>query len=66
VRCLFCNSEIDDAAKVCPACQRDVAVPASLLTERDKLFDKRDQLKSDLADARTRLAAQPLWRRWFG
>jgi hypothetical protein len=63
VRCAFCNSNIDDAALVCPACQRDVAVPPSLLMERNELFKKRDQLISDLADAKTRLASRALFKR---
>jgi len=63
VRCVFCNSDIDDAALVCPACQRDVAVPPSLLKERTELFSKRDQLTSDLAEAKTRLASRALFKR---
>jgi hypothetical protein len=62
VRCLFCASDIDDAAAVCPSCQRDVAVPPSLLAERDELLGKRDRLISYLAEARARLAARSPFR----
>jgi len=63
VRCVFCNTDIDDAAVVCPACQRDVAVPPALLKERDDLLKKRERLISKLADAKATLASRALFRR---
>jgi hypothetical protein len=62
VHCIFCISEIEDAATVCPACQRDLAVPVALLKERDELLRKRDRLASDLIDAKAKIAS----RTWFG
>jgi len=63
VRCIFCASDIDDNAAVCPSCQRDVAVPPPLLAERDELLGKRDKLISDLADAKAKLASHSLLKR---
>jgi len=63
VRCIFCASDIDDTAIVCPSCQRDVGVPPALLAERDELLDKRDRLISHLADAKARLASRALFKR---
>ena len=39
-------------ALVCASCARDIAVPATLIAERDNLLRKRDQLRDELARAR--------------
>ena len=63
MRCVFCNSDIDDVAAVCPACQRDVAVPPALLKERDDLVKKRERLTWKLSDAKATLASRTLSKR---
>jgi hypothetical protein len=53
--CLFCRAENDDAAMVCNSCARDIAVPRSLLAERDDLIGKRELLRGELTAARGEL-----------
>jgi hypothetical protein len=55
--CPFCAQENASAALVCGSCSRDVAVPASLIAERDDLVRKRDAVREELVRARTELAA---------
>ena len=58
--CPFCLKENDLKALVCASCGRDIAVPESLLAERDDLVRKRDVLRSELMAARAELeAAEP-------
>ena len=57
-RCPFCISEMDERALVCPVCNRDVAIPAALLAEREELLRKRDRVRAELAEARARLVAR--------
>jgi hypothetical protein len=61
--CPFCSEEIGEQAVVCRACHRDIVIPPSLKAERQELSLKRDLLRAELADAKTRLGAG---RRWFG
>lgn len=49
--CPFCQHENALAALVCDSCARDIAVPKSLLAERDELLGKRDILRKELAAA---------------
>ena len=42
---------------VCSVCARDIAIPASLITERDDLVRKRDVVRSELSAARAELEA---------
>ncbi|HWX04636.1 MAG TPA: hypothetical protein VN065_02345 [Bradyrhizobium sp.] len=42
-------------ARVCGSCGRDIAVPETLLAERDDLVRKRDVLHSELLAARAAL-----------
>lgn len=44
-------------ALVCASCSRDIAVPASLLAERDDLARKREIVREQLIQARTELDA---------
>jgi hypothetical protein len=53
--CPFCLKENADAALVCAACSRDIAVPATLLAERDDLCRKRDAAKEELSRAKREL-----------
>jgi hypothetical protein len=55
--CPFCARENADNATVCASCSRDIAVPASLIAERDVLAHKRDVLREQLAGARLELDA---------
>jgi len=53
--CPFCMQENAAAALVCAACSRDIAVPASLLAERDDLCQKRDAASEELLRAKHEL-----------
>jgi hypothetical protein len=53
--CLFCESNNAASALVCVSCTRDIAVPKSLLAERDDLIRKRDILRQELAAASAEL-----------
>lgn len=55
IACPFCLQENAAAALVCAACSRDIAVPASLLAERDDLCRKRDVAREELSGARREL-----------
>jgi hypothetical protein len=55
VACPFCLQENAAAALVCAACSRDIAVPASLLAERDELCRKRDAAREELSRAKREL-----------
>jgi len=46
--CPFCQSENAPSAMVCAFCARDIAVPKSLVVERDDLLRKRDLLRQEL------------------
>jgi hypothetical protein len=58
--CPFCESENSPSAIVCASCARDIAVPKSLLAERDNLLRKRDLLLQELAEAGAELK---MWER---
>jgi hypothetical protein len=53
--CPFCQSDNALTALVCAACGRDIAVPESLVLERDALLRKRDILREALATATSEL-----------
>jgi hypothetical protein len=53
--CPFCRSENHASALVCDSCARDIAIPESLLAERDDLTRKRDLVRDELARARDEL-----------
>jgi hypothetical protein len=55
--CPFCLHENAAEALVCASCTRDIAVPASLLAERDDLARKRDAVQRELIEARAALEA---------
>ena len=60
--CPYCQAENADRALVCTSCSRDIAVPATLIAERDDLLRKRDQLRDELARARDEVEA--IMRPW--
>ena len=49
--CPFCLKENASEALVCNACARDIAVPESLIAERDDLTRKRDAIRKELLRA---------------
>jgi hypothetical protein len=51
MNCPFCENDNASSALVCASCSRDIAVPGSLLAERDELVRKRDMLRQELAAA---------------
>jgi hypothetical protein len=53
--CPFCTRDNPADAIVCGACARDIAVPASLLAERDELIRKRDHVRDELLRTRAEL-----------
>jgi hypothetical protein len=53
--CPFCVHENASAALVCFACSRDIAVPNSLIAERDDLFRKREAAREELSRAKREL-----------
>jgi hypothetical protein len=61
--CPFCAQQIDKQAPVCRTCHRDIAIPPSLKAEHLELSLKRDVLRAELDDIKTRLGTV---RRWFG
>jgi hypothetical protein len=50
--CPYCLSENHADSLVCAACSRDIAVPATLIAERDDLLRKRDLIRDELRNAR--------------
>ena len=46
--CPYCLSENPGAALVCVVCSRDIAIPATLIAERDDLSRKRDRARDEL------------------
>jgi hypothetical protein len=52
ISCPFCRSTNPDSTLVCINCARDIAIPATLLAERDDLLRKRDALQEELRRAR--------------
>jgi hypothetical protein len=53
--CPFCLQENSAGALVCATCSRDIAVPGSLLAERDDLCRKRDAAREELSRAKHEL-----------
>jgi len=53
--CPFCLQENASGALVCASCSRDIAVPASLVNERDDLVRKRDAVRDELSKAKRAL-----------
>lgn len=53
--CFYCKSENATEALVCSTCSRDIAVPATLLAERDALVRKREATRDELRRARGEL-----------
>jgi hypothetical protein len=53
--CPYCQSEYLEGGLVCTACSRDIAIPATLIAERDDLLKKRDALRAELRRARSEL-----------
>jgi hypothetical protein len=50
--CPYCLSLNAEATLVCITCSRDIAVPATLVSERDELLRKRDIIREELLRAR--------------
>ena len=46
-----------ESSLVCAACARDIAIPATLIAERDELLRKRDLLRGELQQARDEIEA---------
>jgi hypothetical protein len=55
ITCPFCAQGNASAALVCASCSRDIAVPVSLIDERDDLVRKRDAAREELSKAKRAL-----------
>jgi hypothetical protein len=53
--CPFCAQPVIPQALVCSSCARDIAVPASLIAERDELLLKREAVREELESAKAEL-----------
>jgi hypothetical protein len=53
--CPYCLTENVSNTLVCSTCSRDIAVPATLIAERDDLLRKRDLIRDELSRARAKL-----------
>jgi hypothetical protein len=53
--CPYCRSEHPENALVCAVCSRDIAIPATLIAERDDLSRKRDLVRDELRSARQQI-----------
>jgi hypothetical protein len=53
--CPYCLSENASNTLVCSSCSRDIAVPATLIAERDDLLRKRDFVRDELSRGRVEL-----------
>ena len=56
MRCPYCQSDTVEEALVCSACARDIAIPASLIAERDALLRKREMIHEELRKAEAEIA----------
>ncbi|WP_027521293.1 hypothetical protein [Bradyrhizobium sp. Ec3.3] len=57
MKCPYCQSDNVESALVCASCARDIAIPATLIAERDDLLRKRDLLREELRRARAEIEA---------
>ena len=57
MKCSYCGSDNVEGALVCAACARDIAIPVTLMAERDELLRKSDLLRSELQQARDEIEA---------
>jgi hypothetical protein len=56
MNCPYCQSQNPNEALVCSACARDIAIPASLIAERDALLRKRETIQDELRKAEAEIA----------
>jgi DNA-directed RNA polymerase subunit RPC12/RpoP len=55
MNCTYCGSENTQGALVCATCSRDIAIPLTLIAERDELLRKRKLLLDELRHARSEI-----------
>ena len=53
--CPFCTRENPSNALVCGSCARDIAIPPSLIAEREDLVRKRNAVREELSRIQTEL-----------
>jgi hypothetical protein len=53
--CPYCKSQNEEGTLICATCWRDIAVPETLLAEREDLLRKRDLAREQLRQARAEL-----------
>lgn len=53
--CPFCTRDNPSSALVCGSCARDIAVPPSLIDERNDLFRKQDRAREELSRTKAEL-----------
>ena len=49
MNCPFCSQETGSTVLVCGSCARDIALPISLIAERDDLVRKLEGARNDLS-----------------
>jgi hypothetical protein len=52
MNCTYCGAENTQGVLVCATCSRDIAIPLTLIAEREELLRKRDLLLNELRRAR--------------
>jgi hypothetical protein len=57
MNCPYCRTATEENALVCAACARDIAVPSTLIAERDDLLRKRQAMRDELQRARDEIEA---------
>jgi hypothetical protein len=55
IECPFCAPSISAKTLACRSCGYDVAVPESLIAERDELIHERKQVREELSCAKSEL-----------
>jgi hypothetical protein len=63
MHCPFCLTENAANALVCASCARDIAIPPSLIAERDDLVRKCDSVREELSRVRGEIENLMLARR---
>lgn len=57
LNCPYCRTVNAESALVCACCARDIAIPHSLIAERDALLARREALTAELREAKRTLEA---------
>jgi hypothetical protein len=53
--CPYCKSQNEEGTLICATCRQDIAIPETLLAERENLLRKRDRAREQLRQVRAEL-----------